>query len=117
MKRKACAIRGKKRGGSYVQDYDIGGDIMNTLTSVGLTSCLYVEDGEDRYVRRLTASEYGRLMGIDEDNIRKVKSVLTENQSKNVFAEVLAVDVAYEVLRKLFVDTRDENRVIQLELW
>ncbi len=62
-------------------------------------------------VRKLTARECFRLQGVDDNDIDKIYATgLSNNQMIALAGNSITVDVMYHILRKLYIDTNDENQ-------
>lgn len=66
-------------------------------------------------IRKLTPRECFRLMGVSEEDIDKIQSSgISNTQQYKMAGNSIVVDVLYHILRKMFVDTKDENKQLSL---
>ena len=64
-------------------------------------------------VRKMTTREIGRLMGVDDEDIDKMTSVLAPGSVNSLFGNSIVVDVMTEIFRNMFYETK-ENKEIKL---
>lgn len=64
-------------------------------------------------VRKMTTTEIGRLMGVDDSDIDKMKEVLSPGTVNSLFGNSIVVDVMTEMFRKLFYE-ESVNKEISL---
>lgn len=76
-------------------------------------SYLKILDG-DR-VRKMTTKEIGRLMGVDDQDIDKMTSVLAPGSVNSLFGNSIVVDVMMEIFRELFYE--DKKKPEEITLW
>ena len=85
----------------------------NTVTTQGHNSC-YGESTDFR-IRKLTPLEVGRLMDVDDADIRKIQAAgISETQQFKMFGNSICVNVLYHIFRKMFVETENENQQLTL---
>ena len=53
-------------------------------------------------VRKLTVTEFGRLMGVNEEDIIKILSVQSDSNARKQFGNSIVVDVMVNIFKKLF---------------
>lgn len=74
--------------------------ICNTLTTVQKDN-LVLEKSQYR-IRKLTPREYGRLMGVSDEDITKMMEVNSNSQLYKQFGNSIVVDMMYWCFRNLF---------------
>lgn len=88
--------------------------IYNTITTVQKDNLL-MEDFVNYRIRKLTPRECFRLMGVSEKDIDNIqKSGISKTQQYKMAGNSIVVDVLYHIFRKMFVDTKDENKQLSL---
>ena len=88
--------------------------ICNTITTVQKDNLL-MEDFTNYRIRKLTPRECFRLMGVSEKDIDNIqKSGISKTQQYKMAGNSIVVDVLYHIFRKMFVDTKDENKQLSL---
>lgn len=93
---------------------DICGTIKTTIDSSCL-SFISVPDFANYRIRKLTPRECFRLMGVSEKDIDNIqKSGISKTQQYKMAGNSIVVDVLYHIFRKMFVDTKDENKQLSL---
>lgn len=95
------------------------GHISPTLTSQGEPPCYFEgvtnEIINNYRIRKLTPRECFRLMGVSEEDIDKIQSSgISNTQQYKMAGNSIVVDVLYHIFRKMFVDTKDENKQLSL---
>lgn len=95
------------------------GYISPTLTSQGEPPCYFggvTNETINNYrIRKLTPRECFRLMGVSEEDIDKIQSSgISNTQQYKMAGNSIVVDVLYHIFRKMFVDTKDENKQLSL---
>lgn len=95
------------------------GYISPTLTSQGEPPCYFEgvtnETINNYRIRKLTPRECFRLMGVSEEDIDKIQSSgISNTQQYKMAGNSIVVDVLYHIFRKMFVDTKDENKQLSL---
>lgn len=66
-------------------------------------------------IRRLTPLEVGRLMDMDDADIRKMQAAgISETQLFKMFGNSIVTNVLYHIFRKMFIETENENRQLTL---
>lgn len=75
-------------------------NISNTLTTVQKDNLL-LEKEETYRLRNLTPKEYGRLMGVSDDDIDKMMAVNSNSQLYKQFGNSIVVPVMEEMFRRL----------------
>lgn len=95
------------------------GHISPTLTSQGEPPCYFEgvtnEIINNYRIRKLTPRECFRLMGASEEDIDKIQSSgISNTQQYKMAGNSIVVDVLYHIFRKMFVDTKDENKQLSL---
>lgn len=74
-----------------------------------------IEDFANYRIRKLTPRECFRLMGVSEKDIDNIqKSGISKTQQYKMAGNSIVVDVLYHIFRKMFVDTKDENKQLSL---
>lgn len=74
-----------------------------------------IEDFANYRIRKLTPRECFRLMGVPEKDIDNIqKSGISKTQQYKMAGNSIVVDVLYHIFRKMFVDTKDENKQLSL---
>lgn len=53
-------------------------------------------------IRSLTPTECGRLMGVSDEDIKKMKNINSDGQLYKQFGNSIVVDVLYYALKPLF---------------
>ena len=62
----------------------------------------------------MTTKEIGRLMGVDDEDIDKMTSVLAPGVVNSLFGNSIVVDVMTEMFRELFYEERKPKEEIKL---
>lgn len=84
-----------------------------TVTTQGHNAC-YGESTKFR-IRKLTPLEVGRLMDVDDTDIRKIQATgISETQQIKMFGNSICVNVLYHIFSKMFIDTENENQQLTL---
>lgn len=96
--------------------YDINGLAPNIDTFQGGGREAKIIDNFTNYrIRKLTPHECFRLMGVSEKDIDNIqKSGISKTQQYKMAGNSIVVDVLYHIFRKMFVDTKDENKQLSL---
>lgn len=99
-----------------VQD---GGQTSPTLMASGEAPCYYEGAKKPFYrIRKLTPRECFRLQGVNESDIDKIQSAgISNSQQYKMAGNSITVDVLAHILRKLFLDTGEENKDGQMNLF
>jgi DNA (cytosine-5)-methyltransferase 1 len=91
----------------------VGKGVVNTLTcscDMGtVVKCEYEEKGVKKYeyrIRKLTPKECFRLMGVDEESIKKIQesNQISDIQQYKLAGNSIIIDVLENIFKKLFVD-------------
>ena len=96
--------------------YDINGLAPNIDTLQGGGREPKIIDNFTNYrIRKLTPRECFRLMGVSEEDIDNIQqSGISKTQQYKMAGNSIVVDVLYHIFRKMFVDTKDENKQLSL---
>ena len=87
---------------------------INTMAGGNLQPKI-IEDFTNYRIRKLTPRECFRLMGVSEKDIDNIqKSGISKTQQYKMAGNSIVVDVLYHIFRKMFVDTKDENKQLSL---
>lgn len=83
------------------------------VTTQGHSAC-YGESTDFR-IRKLTPLEVGRLMDVDDADIRKIQAAgISETQQFKMFGNSIVVNCLYHIFRKMFIETENENQQLTL---
>lgn len=94
-----------------VQD---GGQTSPTLMAAGEAPCYY-ENKPSYRIRKLTPKECFRLMGVSDENIKKIQdSGISNAQQYKMAGNSIVVDVLEHIFRKMFVDKGQESKQLML---
>lgn len=97
----SCAIRGRKVNGNYNQTLEIG----DRSTANSITTCyeasMLVEGSDKPRIRKLTEKEKGRLMGVKDSDIERMKSVNTKSQIERQFGNSIVTSVLSAIFLQL----------------
>jgi DNA (cytosine-5)-methyltransferase 1 len=55
-------------------------------------------------VRKLSVTEFGRLMGVNEDDIKKILSIQSKSKARKQFGNSIVVDVMVNIFNSLFTN-------------
>ena len=95
--------------------FNKGGEHTNCST---ITSCGWQDNNilqEYFRIRKLTPLEVGRLMDVDDADIRKIQSAgISETQQFKMFGNSIVTNVLFHIFRKMFVETENENQQLTL---
>lgn len=95
--------------------FNKGGEHTNCPT---ITSCGWQDNNilqEYFRIRKLTPLEVGRLMDVDDADIRKIQSAgISETQQFKMFGNSIVTNVLFHIFRKMFVETENENQQLTL---
>lgn len=96
--------------------YDINGLSPSIDTSQGgWREPKIIEYFANCRIRKLTPRECFRLMGVSEKDIDNIQqSGISRTQQYKMAGNSIVVDVLYHIFRKMFVDTKDENKQLSL---
>lgn len=98
---KICAMRGRSDGGCHGS--------ASHLTKTMVSSNLGFR------VRRLTERELFRLMDVSEEDIDKIQAAgISKTQQAKMAGNSIVVNVLYEIFRKIFVETHEEQEQMTL---
>lgn len=87
---------------------------INTMSGGNLQPKI-IEDFANYRIRKLTPRECFRLMGVSEKDIDNIQqSGISKTQQYKMAGNSIVVDVLYHIFRKMFVDTKDENKQLSL---
>ena len=71
--------------------------------------------GKKFRVRKLTARECFRLMGVDDKDIDKIQAAGISNSGQYKLAgNSIVVDVLFHIFRKMFIEQENENQQLRL---
>lgn len=68
-----------------------------------------IYDDYEYRIRRLTPTEYGRLMGVTDEEIQKMAEVNSNSQLYKQFGNSIVVDVLAAIFKNLNIQQRKEN--------
>lgn len=83
------------------------------LKDGGTARFFVVQDGVKKYVnvkiRKLTERECFRLMGVNDDDIDKIKNAgISKSQQYKMAGNSIATPCLYHIFRKMFIDKSEE---------
>lgn len=104
----------------YMQQLEPRTDgVSNTLTSVQKDNLLAEPTTMPKFrIRKLTPTECFRLMGVDDEDIEKLKNAsISNSQLYKCAGNSIVVDVLYHLFRKMFVEKESEDAAYQQTLF
>lgn len=70
-----------------------------------------IYDEYEYRIRRLTPKEYGRLMGVSDEDYEKMASVNSNSQLYKQFGNSIVVDVMVAIFEKLNIEQEKEKTI------
>lgn len=79
------------------------------IAVVGGNRQVKIYDEYEYRIRRLTPKEYGRLMGVSDEDYEKMASVNSNSQLYKQFGNSIVVDVMIAIFEKLNIEQEKEK--------
>ena len=91
--------RGRNKGGEHI--------LCPTITTQSFQENNFVYEDGDR-IRKLTARECFRLMGVDDSDIDKIQAAgISNTRQYHLAGNSIVIDVLYYIIRQMFINDKD----------
>ena len=98
-------------GGRFCRTFTCGGGgvtVKKYVLRIGQADSAILEL-DTMKMRRMTSRERFRLMGVEEEDIEKLMSVVTRTEARFLTGNSIVVDVLYHIFRQAFTRSKDET--------